>query len=76
MPVNERGLGRAAFFICGRVGWGQGELVILGGAFHTSGNVTPAAEANIFGGALLRPISHFLDSKTPKISHFLDSKTP
>eukprot|EP00884_Botryococcus_braunii_P001183 jgi/Botrbrau1/11065/Bobra.0302s0007.2 len=26
-----------------------GELVILGGAFHTGGNVNPAAEANIFG---------------------------
>lgn len=25
------------------------ELVILGGAFQTSGNVNPAAEANIFG---------------------------
>jgi hypothetical protein len=27
------------------------ELVILGGAFQTSGNVNPAAEANIFGDA-------------------------
>lgn len=27
------------------------ELVILGGAFHSSGNVNPAAEANIIGDA-------------------------
>ena len=27
----------------------QKEVVILGGAFHTNGNVNPAAEANILG---------------------------
>ena len=27
------------------------ELVVLGGAFHINGNVTPAAEANIIGDA-------------------------
>jgi inosine-uridine nucleoside N-ribohydrolase len=26
----------------------QERIVILGGAYHTSGNVNPAAEANIF----------------------------
>lgn len=27
----------------------QAELVVLGGAFFTNGNVNPAAEANVFG---------------------------